>query len=62
MSMKPRIEPLVNKKLDPKLVTEPSEARGTESLTRLEPFTVTAREEKVNQSIPGVVSCPRRYA
>jgi hypothetical protein len=62
MSMKPRIEPLVNKKLDPKLVSEPNPAEGPESYVRLEPFTVTERRILDNQEIPGVVSAPRRFA
>jgi hypothetical protein len=62
MGMKPRIEPLVNKKLDEKLCTEPSEAQGPEDYRRLEPFTVTERENKGNEAIPGVVTQPRRHA
>jgi hypothetical protein len=63
MSMKPRIEPLINKKIDPKLCTSPSPERGNEEYTRLEPFTVTGRVIKTNERLaPNLVTAPRKNA
>jgi len=61
MGMKPRLND-PNKQIDPKLCTAPRPESAPESYTRLEPFTVTKREILDNQSIPGVVTCPRHYA
>lgn len=58
MGMKPRIDPFVNKKIDPKLCTEPHPDRGNEDYTRLEPFTVTVRAHHENDPIPGTVTEP----
>lgn len=60
MGMKPRIEPLVNKRIDPKLCTQPNPDRGNEYFTRLEPFTISERTLKGNDAIPGVVSAPNK--
>lgn len=58
MGMKPRLEH-VNKRIDPKLATEPKPDAGREEYTKLHPFTVTGRTIKGNEGIPGVVSCPK---
>lgn len=60
MGMKPRLSD-PNKKIDPKLATEPKPDQGREEYTKLHPFTVTERRIQDNQSIPGVVSCPRKH-
>jgi hypothetical protein len=61
MSMKPRLND-PNKRIDPKLCTEPNPAQAPETYTRLEPFTVTERRNTDNTAIPGVVTGPRRHA
>ena len=57
--MKPRLEH-VNKRIDPKLCTQPNPDQGSEYYTRFDPFTVTTRAIKGNDAIPGVVSAPNK--
>lgn len=61
MGMKPRIEQ-PNKKIDPKLCTEPKPEQGAEQYEHEAPNIVTCKHTIENSKIPGTVSGPKTHA
>ena len=60
MGMKPRIEQ-PNKKIDPKLCSEPHTSATESSQGKIAPVVVTEHKPMENSAIPGCVSAPRRH-